>query len=151
MKAKVYIAHPSEAPRGRSVRRGAKGGYYYITAEQHRGESTAPGVRRHAQKKRGGGSRGWETGGGDKRGDGAGKVPPPPDIADAEESVKVEGKGVGLTAGIVGGKLIAKKLDNKETDAFIEKVQQITGEMPSPEKIIEAIIQVAEDMELEIS
>jgi hypothetical protein len=151
VKAKVYIAHPSEAPKGRSVRRGAKGGYYYITNEQHRGESTAPGVKRHPGKKKGSGNRGWETGGGGKTGDGAGKVPPPPDIANAEESVKVEGKGVGLVAGIVGGKLIAKKLDNKETDAFIEKVQQITGEMPAPEKILAAIVQVAEDMDLEVS
>ncbi len=31
-KAKVYIAHPGEAPTGRSVKRGNRGGYYYITA-----------------------------------------------------------------------------------------------------------------------
>jgi hypothetical protein len=150
IKAKVYIAHPSEAPRGRSVRRGAKGGYYYITAEQSHGSQAGPGVKRHAQKKRGGKAKGWETGGGEKRGDGAGNVPPPPDIAGAEESIKVSGKGVGLSAGIIGGRLIAKKLDNKETDAFIEKVQQLTGEMPSPEKIMDAILKVAEDMDLEV-
>jgi hypothetical protein len=149
-KAKVYIAHPSEAPRGRSVRRGTKGGYYYITTEQHRGQQKEGVGQRHASKKKKGGGKGWETGGGDKRGNGAGEVPPPPDIAQAEESVKISGKGVGLSAGIIGGKLIAKKLDNKETEAFIRRVQQFTGEMPSAEKILAAIIKVAEDEGLEI-
>lgn len=150
LKAKVYIAHPSEAPRGRSVRRGAKGGYYYITTEQHRGEKSQQGVRKPTSKKKSHGGKGWETGGGEKRGDGAGNIPPPPDIADAEESVKVSGKGVGLSAGIIGGKLVAKKLDNKETEAFIRRVQQFSGEMPSPEKILDAIIKVAEDEGLDI-
>ena len=150
IKAKVYIAHPSEAPRGRSVRRGVKGGYYYITTEQHRGPEKQGKGKRVASKKKKGGHKGWETGGGEKRGDGAGEVPPPPDIADAEESVKVSGKGVGLSAGIIGGKLIAKKLDNKETEAFIRRVQQFSGEMPSPEKILDAIVKVAEDEGLEI-
>lgn len=151
LKAKVYIAHPSEAPRGRSVRRGVKGGYYYITTEQHRGPEKQGKGKRIASKKKKGGGKGWETGGGDKRGNGAGEVPPPPDIADAEESVKVSGKGVGLSAGIIGGKLIAKKLDNKETEAFIRRVQQFSGEMPSAEKILDAIIKVAEDEGLEIT
>jgi hypothetical protein len=150
LKAKVYIAHPSEAPIGRSVRRGVKGGYYYITTEQHRGnEKQGPG-KRQSTKKKTGGHKGWETNTQEKRGDGAGEVPPPPDLADAEEVVKVSGKGIGLSAGIIGGKLVSKKLDNKETEAFIRRVQQFSGEMPSPEKILDAIIKVAEDEGLEI-
>ena len=150
VKAKVYIAHPSEAPKGRSVRRGAKGGYYYITTEQHRGAEKQNAGRQVKNKKKGGGHRGWETGGGSKQGNGSAEIPPPPDIAGAEESVKISGKGVGLTAGIIGGKLVAKKLENKETEEFIRKVQQLSGEMPSAEKILDAIIKVAEDMGLEI-
>ena len=39
-KARVYIDNPSDAPKGRTVRRGAKGGYYYLTEERKRSTKT---------------------------------------------------------------------------------------------------------------
>jgi len=62
-KARVYIDNPSDAPKGRTVRRGAKGGYYYLT-EQKQGKG-ALAVRGNSRKKkrrpqRGGDERGGE-------------------------------------------------------------------------------------------
>jgi len=149
-KAKVYIAHPSEAPRGRSVRRGVKGGYYYITTEQHRGGEKGTAGKQAAKKKKKGGGKGWETGG-EKRGDGAGEVQQPPDIEGASETIHISGKGVGLALGIIGGRLVAKKLPNKATQIFIKKMELLAGERAEPEKTIEAAIAIAEDEGLKIS
>jgi hypothetical protein len=151
-KAKVYIAHPSEAPKGRTVRRGAKGGYYYITNERSRGGPAGGGTPRRPAGGGKGKHKGWETGGGGQQESNGGSYAggAPPDIAGAEMVVKVSGDGVGLSAGIVNGKLIAKKKPNKETDEFIEEVQSISGDTPEPEKIIATIVKVAEDRGLEV-
>lgn len=151
MKAKVYIAHPSEAPKGRTVRRGAKGGYYYITNERQRGGAQSVGTPRRPAGGGKGKHKGWQTGSEKEESTGGSyEGGAPPDIAGAEMVVKVSGKGVGLSAGIVNGKLIAKKLPNKETDQFIEDVQKISGEQPLPEKIIASIVKVADDQGLDV-
>jgi hypothetical protein len=140
----VYIAHPSEAPKGRSVRRGAKGGYYYITTEQHRGQESSGRGRQNAKKKKKGGHKGWQTGTEESRDSGPGEIPTPPEIEGASETIRVSGNGVGLSAGIINGKIVAKKLSNKETDLFIKKVEAIAGENPNANKVIDAIVKEAE-------
>jgi hypothetical protein len=150
-KAKVYIAHPSEAPRGRSVRRGAKGGYYYITSEQHKGSNSGTGGKQRQSKKKSSKGKGWETNTGEKRGEGNAEIPQPPDIDGAAETIHISGNGVGLALGIIEGRLVAKKLPNAETNLFIKKMEKLAGERASPEKIIDAALSVAEEEGLEVS
>ena len=151
IKAKVYIAHPSEAPRGRSVRRGAKGGYYYITTEQRRGGEKGTAGKKQASKKKKGGGKGWETNSGEKRGEGNAEIPQPPDIEGASETIHISGDGVGLALGIIEGRLAAKKLNNAQTNLFIKKMEKLAGERATPDKIIESAIAVAEEEGLTIS
>ena len=149
-KAKVYITHPSEAPKGRPVRRGNKGGYYYITNERTRGGGGQENKGRQAQKKKTGGAKGWETGGGEQA-DAAPVGPPaPPDIEGAQEQIKIEGLGVGLVVAIVNGRLVVKKLNNGPTNQFIKIVEKKSGENPNVEKIIGFMVQTAKEMGLEV-
>ena len=148
IKAKVYITHPSEAPKGRAVRRGNKGGYYYITNEQHKGQkgNTQP---KQAQSKKKSGGKGWETGGGEQ--DSAPTMPPtPPDIEGAEEQIKIEGLGIGIVLAVVNGHLVTKKLNNGPTNQFIKIVEKKSGETPNVEKIVQIMIATAKEMGLEI-
>jgi hypothetical protein len=150
VKAKVYITHPSEAPKGRAVRRGNKGGYYYITNERKgAGADKAPSSRQ-AQKKKSGG-KGW---GGEAQGESEESepmMPPsPPDIPQAEEQIKIEGLGVGIVVAIVGGRLVVKKLNNGPTNQFIKIVEKKSGELPNAEKIVKIMVQTAQEMGLEI-
>ena len=41
-KARIYIKHPSEAPRGTAVQRGPHGGYYYETGGERKVERKIP-------------------------------------------------------------------------------------------------------------
>jgi len=150
VKAKVYITHPSEAPKGRAVRRGNKGGYYYITNERDRGgKATSSEGKRQAKKKSNGG-KGWETGGGAEQESVADMPPEPPAIEGAEEQINISGLGVSLAVGVIGGRLVVRKLDNGPTNQFIKIVEKKTGERPSPEKIIDVMLATAEEMRLEV-
>jgi len=150
VKAKVYITHPSEAPKGRSVRRGNKGGYYYITNEQHKGQNKElPSGKKPEQKKKSG--KGWgDTGGSDGQEEAPMMPPSPPSIEGAEAQVKIEGMGIGVVAAIVGGRLVVKKLNNGPTNQFIKIVEKKSGEQPNAEKIIECMLITAKEMGLEI-
>jgi len=151
IKAKVYITHPSEAPKGRAVRRGNKGGYYYITNERDRGGKAATSEGRRAGKKKPSGGKGWETGGGGDAQEPVAAMPPEPPVIDgAEEQVNISGLGVSLAVGIIGGRLVVKKLDNGPTNQFIKIVEKKTGERPSVEKIIDVMLATAEEMGLEV-
>ena len=79
IKAKVYITHPSEAPKGRAVRRGNKGGYYYITNERRVSSGSENGSKRQPQKKKSGHARGWDAGGSAEEPEGPMMPPSPPD------------------------------------------------------------------------
>jgi len=150
IKAKVYITHPSEAPKGRPVRRGNKGGYYYITNEQHKGGADKGSSGKQAQKKKKSGGKGWESGGGGDQ-DSAPMMPPsPPDIEGAEEQIKIEGLGIGIVLAIVNGRLVTKKLNNGPTNQFIKIVEKKTGEAPNVEKIVATMVATAKEMGLEV-
>lgn len=150
IKAKVYITHPSEAPKGRAVRRGNKGGYYYITNERDRGGKSQSGDKRRPSTKHKGGGKGWEVGGGESQEPVAAMPPEPPVIEGAEEQVNISGLGVGLSVGIIGGRLAVKKINNGPTNQFIKIVEKKTGERPSVEKIVDIMIATADEMGLEV-
>jgi hypothetical protein len=152
VKAKVYITHPSEAPKGRSVRRGNKGGYYYITNQRDRGGSAATGAGEHATKKKSSGQKGWGTGGGEAPSEGVSAEPPmAPDIEGAEMQVKISGNGIGIVVGIISGRLVASKLNTPQTAQFIKIVEKKSGEKASAEDIIELMVMTAEEMGLEVT
>jgi len=152
VKAKVYITHPSEAPKGRAVRRGNKGGYYYITNQRERGGAAATQSGEHAKKKKGSGHKGWQTGGGEAPSEGTTPEPPmAPDIEGAEMQVKISGNGVGIVVGIVAGRLVASKLNTPQTAQFIKICEKKAGEKTSAEGIIEIMVMTAEEMGLEVT
>jgi hypothetical protein len=152
VKAKVYITHPSEAPKGRAVRRGNKGGYYYITNQRERGGAEAQQSGKQAKKKEKGGHKGWQTGGGEAPSEGMPAEPPlPPDIEGAEMQVKISGNGIGIVVGIISGRLVASKLNTPQTAQFVKIVEKKAGEKASPEDIIELMVMTAEEMGLEVT
>jgi hypothetical protein len=152
VKAKVYITHPSEAPKGRAVRRGNKGGYYYITNQRERGGAAATQSGEHAQKKKSGGHKGWQAGGGEAPSEGMPQeAPVAPDIEGAEMQVKISGNGVGIVVGIISGRLVASKLNTPQTAQFVKIVEKKTGERANPEDIIEIMVMTAEEMGLEVT
>jgi hypothetical protein len=144
-KAKVYINYPSEAPPGRHVGRGARGGYYYITNVREAGHASP-----HADEgKRGGGGRrkksSWGRAAPSERAPTA-AIPQPPDLGQGQ--VKVTGKGVGLVAILQNDKIRAKKLDNDATNKFIQAVLNCGGTRPT--KQFECIFSIAERLGLDI-
>jgi hypothetical protein len=122
LKAKVYINNPSEAPKGRAVKRGARGGYYYITTERkpaHPPQSA--GVRERHDPNRGK-RRGWnvKVGGKDEA---EWNEPEPPDVSGAERWMLVEGDGVSVYFIVVGGEFKIKALSNDDSKAFLDYVR----------------------------
>jgi len=151
VKAKVYITHPSEAPKGRAVRRGNKGGYYYITNQRERGGASQQAGKQATSKKKSGG-KGWgSSGGGSDQSEHLEAPAPPPDIPDAEIQVKISGNGIGIVVGIIAGRLVASKLNTPQTAQFIKIIEKKVGENADAETIIQTMIITAEEMGLEIS
>ena len=151
VKAKVYITHPSEAPKGRAVRRGNKGGYYYITNQRERGGAGAQSSGKQATKKKSSGGKGWGSSGGSEPSEHLEAPAPPPDIPDAEIQVKISGNGIGIVVGIIAGRLVASKLNTPQTAQFIKIIEKKVGENADAETIIQTMIITAEEMGLEIS
>ena len=144
-KAKVYINYPSEAPPGRHVGRGARGGYYYITnvreagqASPHRDEGKNAGGRRRRKSS-------WGRAAPSERAPQV-SIPPPPDLGKGQ--IKVTGKGVGLVVILQNDKIRAKKLDNDATNKFIQAVLKCGGSRPT--KQFECVISIAERLGLDI-
>ena len=79
------------------------------------------------------------------------KYTPAPDIKGAQKMVKVSGKGVGVVAGIVDGKLIAKHTKNEATAAFIKKVIAAGGDEEHPGQFLAAMKKIGKDMDLNVS
>jgi hypothetical protein len=150
IKAKVYITHPSEAPKGRPVRRGNKGGYYYITNEQHKGGGDKAGSGKQAQKKKKSGGKGWGSSGEGGQESAPMMPPSPPDIEGAEEQIKIEGLGIGIVVAVVNGHLVTKKLNNGPTNQFLKIVEKKSGENPNVEKIVAVMIHTAQEMGLQV-
>ena len=65
--------------------------------------------------------------------------------------VKVSGKGVGVVAGIVDGKLIAKHTKNEATAAYIKKVIAAGGDEEHPGQFLAAMKKIGKDMDLNVS
>ncbi len=79
------------------------------------------------------------------------KYTPAPDIKGAQKMVKVSGKGVGVVAGIVDGKLIAMHTKNEATAAFIKKVIAAGGDEEHPGQFLAAMKKIGKDMDLNVS
>ena len=145
-KAKVYINYPSEAPPGRHVGRGKRGGYYYITNVRERNapkQESAQVNRGAARKKR---RSGWgrTSGGGGSQGNVS--IAPPPDLG--KDQIKVFGKNVGIVAVIKGDRLAARMAPTKETKAFVMHVVKCAGGN-NPSKLYECIKKVADQLGIE--
>jgi len=121
VKAKVYINSPTEAPKGRTVKRGGRGGYYYITSER---KSAHPKSNAASKPVRGqpGKKRGWSVKEGKKPEAGDWEEPEPPDTAGADRYMIVEGDGVSVYFMEFGNEVKAEALGNPETKAFLDEV-----------------------------
>ena len=114
-KSKVYVKDVKDVPEGRSYKQGTRGSIYYLT--------TLKQQTSHKKRRKGGYGAGDEdTGEEDEH-----SAPGAPDIEGATGQVKVSGNGVGIVAGMVGGKLKVQKLGNKETTVFVKKVMECAG------------------------
>ena len=139
-KARVYLKPGQEAPSGRTIRQGNRGKRYYLTTLKQQ-ESTS-----HKKKKTGDG----RTGGGAEDEEEEHSAPDQPEIEGAQKIVRVTGDGVGIVAGIVDGKLVAKQIKNKETTAFIRKVIACGGDQEHPGEFIACMKKIGKDMELDV-
>ena len=144
-KAKVYINYPSEAPPGRHVGRGNRGGYYYITnvREQHGQKQEHARVNQGASRRKRKG--GWGSGGGGQKPKEF-KIPEPPDLGGKQ--LKIVGKNIGLVISLQDDKVRAKKLPTPETAAFIKKILECGGS--DPKKIFSCARKLAESMGLQV-
>ena len=79
------------------------------------------------------------------------KYTPAPDIPHAQKMIKVTGNGVGIVAGIIDGKLVAKHIKNGATAAFIKKVISCGGNEEHPGEFLACMKKVARDMDLDVS
>jgi len=144
-KAKVYINYPSEAPPGRHVGRGARGGYYYITNVREKGATSSRDEGKQAAMGRRRRHPSWGRAAPSEQAPQA-KIPEPPDLG--KDQVKVTGKGVGLVAILQNDKIRAKKLDNDATNKFIQAVLKCGGDRPT--KQFECIFSIAERLGLNV-
>jgi len=138
-KARVYVKSVADVPQGRSYKPGPRGGYYYLTTMKQQSLS-------HKKKPHHGGgeSQGQEE-------ENEHSAPDVPDIPHAEKIVKVSGRGVGIVAGIVDGKLVAHHIKNEATAAFVKKVISCGGNEDHPGEFLACMKKVARDMDLDIS
>jgi hypothetical protein len=152
-KAKVYINHPSEAPKGRSVRRGGRGGYYYITADTG-GKSSTASMQARSGAARHGSPKGWQAqkqqdgGGAPAMGGGGGGGGAPPQVA--ENQVTITGENVGLVIAVVNGEIVAEALPTEETTEFISTVAQQFDPTKDVDKFMQGLLAEAEQRGYEI-
>jgi hypothetical protein len=144
-KAKVYVKNVEDVPEGRSFKQGTRGSIYYLTTLK---QQTRQGSGKK-KKRKGGSAGGGDEGGGGEEGEHS--APEAPDIEGAKSTVKVTGNGVGVSAGIVNGKLVAQQLKNPETAEFLKKVMECSGGPKDPAKFIQCMKKIAEDEGLEVS
>lgn len=123
-KAKVYINSPSEAPKGRTVKRGARGGYYYITSERQPAHEKVTGQSgRHPKAKRTHKKTGWNVKEQEKK-EQDWEEPEPPDTTGADRVLIVgDGMTVSLYLMDYDGRVEAWALNNDQTKAFLTLVR----------------------------
>jgi hypothetical protein len=144
----VYINSPSEAPKGRAVKRGARGGYYYITTERKPAHPAAGGEgrQRHDQgKKR---KKGWNVKVGSKD-EAEWNEPEPPDLSGAEKWMLVEGEGISVYFLVVGGEFKIKALSTDDSKAFLD---YISGCLKSnDEDVFKCVARMAKEQGLKVT
>jgi hypothetical protein len=147
-KAKVYINYPSEAPPGRHVGRGARGGYYYITnvRQQHGTKQESAQANRGTQRKKR--KKGWgDTGGGGK--EKKITVPEPPDLGGTQ--VKVFGKGVGVVISVKDQMLLCKSAGTPESKTFIKDVLRCSHGTGNKEEVLRCAKEIGTKAGLKVS
>lgn len=146
-KAKVYINSPSEAPKGRSVKRGARGGYYYITTAKqaaHPKSNALSGPRRTQPK---GSKRGWNVNV-EKPDEQEWQEPEPPDVSGMDRYMIVSGDNISFYLMEKSGKVSAQALNNSETKAFIDTVRNCFRS--NDEDMFECVRRIAKEMGLAV-
>lgn len=139
-KARVYVKDVHDIPQGRSYKQGPNGGYYYLTSLK---QQSAP------KKKGKGGGRG-QSGNPQEEEEHSAPSDGEGGIAGAQKIVKVTGKGVGIIAGIVNGKLVAKQVKNAETNAFVQKIIKEGGNAEHPGEFLALMKTLAKEQGLEV-
>jgi hypothetical protein len=151
-KAKVYINHPSEAPKGRSVRRGNRGGYYYITSEaptaKPPGAQARPAGRSGKPAGWGGQKTAPETAGGGISG---GVGTPQSGGEGGEATVTVTGEDLGLVVSVQNGSLVGEGLPTQNTADFLKTVKEALGDETDAMAVLQMIIDVAQQNGLEVT
>jgi hypothetical protein len=137
-KARVYVSSADKVPEGRSAQHGARGKLYYLTTLKQQTETD-----KKKKKKKGGAAESEDL-------ESEHSAPAPPDLEGAQGQVKVTGNGVGVVAGILNGKLVAKQVKNAETADFLKKVMECSGGA-DPQKFIGCLKTVAKKEGLEVS
>ena len=148
-KAKVYIASPAEAPHGRTVKRGNRGAYYYITTA---GQSATPGKKMQAppthRKHPGWGQSGGAQEGGGGGGGGAGESGG--GLGEGQQ-VTISGMNVGVIVSILNGQIAGLMVPTEETAQFLTYVgEQMQGET-DPQAILETMVAIAQENGLEVT
>jgi len=150
LKAKVYINHPGEAPAGRSVKRGNRGAYYYIT---NPGESATAGKMGQAPKTHhlhpgwGGSAGGAPPAGGGILGGGGAQIAP----QQGEGGVTIQGGDIMIMLSVMNGQLMGQMSGTEEEGQFLKYLaDQLQGET-DPQAIIDAAVKLAEENGLEVT
>jgi hypothetical protein len=150
LKAKVYINHPGEAPAGRSVKRGNRGAYYYIT---NPGESATSGKMGQAPKTHhphpgwGGSAGGAPPAGGGAIGGGGAQVAP----QQGEGGITIQGGDIMIMLSVMDGQLAGQMSGTEEEGQFLKYLaDQLQGET-DPQAIIDAAVKLAEENGLEVT
>jgi len=152
-KAKVYITHPGEAPAGRSVKRGNRGAYYYITSAGQsatQGKKMQAGKTHHAHSGWGGGV--WPSGGGEgstgSSSGGSGASLGGEGLGGNQ--VSISGMNVGVIVSVQGGQLAGMMLPTEETDQFLRYIaEQTQGENAAV--VMQTMVQIAKENGLEVT
>jgi hypothetical protein len=139
-KARVYLKPGQAAPEGRTIRQGSRGRSYYLTTLKQQAT--------HKKRRKTWGN-GGSSGGGEEE-EQKHSAPDAPAIEGAQKQVSVTGDDIGVVAGIVNGKLVAKSIKNAETAGFIRKVVACAGGQ-DPGKFLSCLRKIGNDMDLEVS
>lgn len=123
IKAKVYINSPTEAPKGRTVKRGARGGYYYITSEKQPAQKKTPSMGGHPPSMKPKHKKGWGVKVGGQKEPGDFEEPEPPDVSGVDRYLIVSGDEISFYLMEKSGHISAQALDNPQTKGFIDYIR----------------------------
>ena len=123
IKAKVYINSPTEAPKGRTVKRGARGGYYYITSEKQPAHKKTPSMGGRPPSMKPKHKKGWGVKVGGQKEPGDFEEPEPPDVSGVDRFLIVSGDEISFYLMEKSGRISAQALDNPQTKGFIDFIR----------------------------